>query len=89
MGNAPNQVMPEPLASAGPTTGFKEIGKVSLKHVYEIAKIKKEDAHLKHVGLEQLARSVLGTCRNIGIRVIRKFRLSGCTPDSSPWLTCL
>ena len=55
-----------------PTVGFKEIGTVSLKHIYEIAKIKKSDDHMKHLGLEELAKSVLGTCRNIGIRVIRK-----------------
>jgi large subunit ribosomal protein L11 len=69
LGNAPNPVAGE---TALPTSAFKEIGQVSLKHVYEIAKIKKQDEHLKHVELEELARSVLGTCRNIGIRVLRE-----------------
>jgi len=70
LGNAPNPATPADVNI--PTTAFKEIGTVSLKHVYEIAKIKKKDDHLKHVGLEELARSILGTSRNIGIRVIRK-----------------
>lgn len=73
LGSAPSPAMGlagQQAASSGPTTNFKEIGKVSLKHIYEIAKIKKTDDHLKHIGLEQIASSVLGTCRNIGIRVV-------------------
>lgn len=70
LSNAPNPALPGDVAI--PTVGYKEIGSVTLKHVYEIAKIKKEDEHLKHVPLESLARSVLGTCRNIGIRVTRR-----------------
>jgi len=44
----------------------KEVGQVSIKHVYEIAKIKQKDAHLAGVGLEALARSVIGTCKSMG-----------------------
>lgn len=71
LGNAPNPALPGGDPGI-PTVGFKEIGSVTLKHIYEIAKIKKQDEHLKHIPLESLARSVLGTSRNIGIRVTRK-----------------
>lgn len=45
------------------------VGSVSLKHVYEIAKIKKEDKHMKHVSLESICRSVVGTAKACGIEV--------------------
>ena len=70
LGNAPNPALPSDIGV--PTVGYKEIGSVTLKHIYEIAKIKKQDEHLKHIDLASLARSVLGTCRNIGIRVTRE-----------------
>lgn len=70
LANAPNTAIPADVSL--PTIGYKEIGSVTLKHIYEIAKIKKQDEHLKHIDLESLARSVLGTCRNIGIRVTRE-----------------
>jgi large subunit ribosomal protein L11 len=70
LGSAPNPALPQDTSI--PTVGFKEIGSVTLKHIYEIAKIKKQDDHLKHIPLESLARSVLGTSRNIGIRVVRE-----------------
>jgi large subunit ribosomal protein L11 len=72
LGNAPNPALPSdvPIPSGTPTTGFKEIGSVSLKHIYEIAKIKQQDDHMRHIPLEKLAGSILGTCRNTGIRVL-------------------
>lgn len=70
LGNAPNPALPE--SASVPTIGFKEIGTVSLKHIYEIARIKQGDEHLKHVPLRDLAKSVLGTARNVGIRVVRE-----------------
>lgn len=44
------------------------MGKIHAKHVYEIAKIKKQD--LSHIELEQIARSVVGTCASMGIEVV-------------------
>ncbi|CAD6579228.1 MAG: hypothetical protein CYPHOPRED_000826 [Cyphobasidiales sp. Tagirdzhanova-0007] len=69
LGNAPNPALPQDVHVS--TTGFKEIGTISLKHIYEISKIKKGDDHMKHIGLEELAKSIMGTCKNIGIRVVR------------------
>ncbi|TBU48504.1 mitochondrial ribosomal protein L11 [Dichomitus squalens] len=50
--------------------GHDIVGTVSLKHVYEIAKIKQSDAHLKHLSLEKISKSVIGTARTIGIQVV-------------------
>jgi len=48
----------------------EESGRVTLKHVYEIAKIKQTDDHLKHVDLESLAASVVATSLTLGLRVV-------------------
>ena len=37
--------------------------------VYEIAKIKQQDDHLWHLPLEGIARSIVGTCRSLGVKV--------------------
>lgn len=50
--------------------GHEWAGSVSLKHVYEIAKIKAKDDHLKHLTLEAIANSVVGVARTLGIRVV-------------------
>ncbi|GAA5894112.1 mitochondrial 54S ribosomal protein uL11m MRPL19 [Sporobolomyces salmoneus] len=45
-------------------------GTLSLKHVYEIARIKQRDESLKGVGLESIARSVVGSCKSAGVEVV-------------------
>lgn len=45
-------------------------GTLSVKHVYEIAKIKQRDDHLKSVPLEAIARSVVGQCKSAGVAVV-------------------
>lgn len=50
--------------------GHEFVGTVSLKHVYEIAKIKAADEHLKHLRLEAIASTVVGTAKTLGIRVV-------------------
>lgn len=49
--------------------GHESVGSVSLKHVYEIARIKQKDRHLAHLPLEALCKSILSTARNCGIDV--------------------
>lgn len=49
--------------------GHEWVGSVSLKHVYEIAKIKAADDHLRHLKLEAIANSVVGVARTLGIQV--------------------
>lgn len=50
--------------------GHEILGTVSLKHVYEITKIKARDDHLKHLKLESIASTVIGTARTLGLQVV-------------------
>jgi len=52
----------------GSITGGK-VGNVSLKHVYEIAKIKMEDLETDGATEERVVRAVIGTARSLGIEV--------------------
>ena len=52
------------------TPGKEFVGKVSVKHIYEIAKIKKTDAHQALVPIESLSRSVASTAKSMGLRVV-------------------
>ncbi|KAJ7699901.1 mitochondrial 54S ribosomal protein YmL19 [Mycena rosella] len=50
--------------------GHEFTGTISLKHVYEIAKIKATDEHMKHIPLESVARMVVGSARSLGVQVV-------------------
>ncbi|KAF4600876.1 hypothetical protein EYR38_005521 [Pleurotus pulmonarius] len=52
--------------------GHEITGTISLKHVYEIAKIKSTDEHVKHLSLEAIARTIVGSARSLGVQVITK-----------------
>ncbi|KAH8083002.1 60s ribosomal protein l19, mitochondrial precursor [Filobasidium floriforme] len=67
-GQAPASVAAKGGATSVPGGGF--VGKVSVKQVYEIAKIKMEDEDLKVLGLERVARSVVGSARSMGLEVV-------------------
>ncbi|KAI5454258.1 mitochondrial 54S ribosomal protein YmL19 [Naganishia albida] len=57
------------LSSRTPgSSGFS--GKVSVKQIYEIAKIKMADAELKVLGEERVARSVVGSARSLGLEIV-------------------
>lgn len=64
--------------AAGIELGAGEAGKVgvsagtlSVKHVYEIAKLKATDDHLRGtIPLESVARSVMGSCKSMGVTVV-------------------
>ena len=44
-------------------------GYITPEAVYEIAKIKHMDEHMSHIPLKSIARSVIGTCRSLGVAV--------------------
>lgn len=50
--------------------GHDSAGTVSLKHVYEIAKIKQSELRLSGLSLEGLCRSIIYQARSIGIDVV-------------------
>ncbi|XP_058810002.1 large ribosomal subunit protein uL11m [Phymastichus coffea] len=46
-------------------------GKITLKHLYEIAKIKSEDPPLALMSLQQITNMLVGTAKTIGIEIVR------------------
>lgn len=50
--------------------GSAQVGEISLKHVYEIARIKQSEARLAGMSLEGLARSVVGQARSVGVGIV-------------------
>ncbi|TPX60972.1 hypothetical protein PhCBS80983_g01499 [Powellomyces hirtus] len=46
------------------------VGTVSVKHIYEIAKIKSEDPAFRGVTLHKVAKRVLGSARGVGLNVV-------------------
>ena len=54
----------------GAPTSKPTKGEVTLKHVYEIARIKSGDEHLAAVGEERIARQILGTAKSLGIQIV-------------------
>lgn len=50
--------------------GLVSVGTVSLKHVYEIAKIKKTDDRHKNVELKAIVGAVISSAKSIGVTVV-------------------
>ncbi|KAI0525750.1 ribosomal protein L11 [Xylaria bambusicola] len=50
--------------------GHEIVGTISLKHVYEIAKIKQSELRLSGLSLEGLCKSVIFQAKSIGITVV-------------------
>ncbi|XP_060599206.1 large ribosomal subunit protein uL11m-like [Ruditapes philippinarum] len=46
-------------------------GKVTLKHVYEIAKIKMQDPQNRGQSLENICKQIIGTSYSVGIEVVK------------------
>ncbi|KAJ1718082.1 mitochondrial 54S ribosomal protein YmL19 [Coemansia biformis] len=51
--------------------GKETVGAVTLKHIYAIAQIKAKDPVLAHIELRNICKSVIATCRSVGIKVVR------------------
>ena len=49
--------------------GHESVGKISLKHVYEIAKIKHTEMRLSGLSLQSLCKSVIAQAKSVGIKV--------------------
>ena len=43
---------------------------MTLKHIYEIAKIKCRDEEVGQVGMEKVAKTILGSARSLGLEVV-------------------
>ena len=44
---------------------------LSLRHVYEIAKVKQSDPYLQGMPLESISKSIIGTARSMGIKIVK------------------
>ena len=51
--------------------GHETVGEVTVKQIYEIAQIKKQDPHLAELETEALCRTIMGSCASLGIKVVR------------------
>lgn len=50
--------------------GHEIVGKVSLKHIYEIAKIKHTETRLSGLSLQGMCKSVIAQAKSIGVEVV-------------------
>lgn len=50
--------------------GTETVGQVSLKHVYEIAKIKQSEMRLSSLSLQALCKCVIAQAKSIGVVVV-------------------
>ncbi len=48
-------------------SGHEVCGKVTLKHIYEISKLKQQDPPLRFKTLEHICRNTIGAALSIGI----------------------
>ncbi|XP_064403104.1 large ribosomal subunit protein uL11m-like [Halichondria panicea] len=51
--------------------GHQVAGEVSLKHIYEIALVKSKDPVFDGIALESVCKTVMGSARSLGIRIVR------------------
>ena len=52
-------------------TGQECAGKITLRHVYEIARIKSADPCFENIPMERICKSVIGGAHSCGIDVVR------------------
>lgn len=53
------------------TPGHEVVAQLSVKHIYEVAKIKQtHDSQLQHVSLENVCSQVCGAARSLGIQIV-------------------
>lgn len=59
------------LQRAAMHPGKETAGKITLKHVYEIAKIKQDDPTMALKSLEEVCKMVVGAARSCGIKIVK------------------
>jgi large subunit ribosomal protein L11 len=45
---------------------------ITLKHLYEIAKVKQSDPYCQYMRLESICKSIIGTANTMGIKVVKE-----------------
>ena len=52
-------------------SGQQTAGMLSIKHIYEIAKVKAKDENLDGTPMETICNMIVGQCRSVGIKVVK------------------
>ena len=55
---------------AASNPGHETVGTISLKHVYEVAKIKQSEMRLSGLPLKGICRAIIFQCKSMGINVV-------------------
>ncbi|GJN30255.1 hypothetical protein PR202_gb18546 [Eleusine coracana subsp. coracana] len=59
------------IETASSRPGHNMVSSLTLRHVYEIAKLKQADPFCKHMSLEALSKSIIGTTNSMGIEIVK------------------
>jgi len=58
------------VANGSATPGQQVAGQVSLRQIYEIAKVKQQDENVDYIDLQSICKSVIGSARSMGLNVV-------------------
>ena len=58
------------IESGAARPGHDVVGKVHAKQIYEIALVKRTDAHMKNIPLKSLCRTIAGSAASMGLKVV-------------------
>ncbi|BFG41827.1 hypothetical protein CerSpe_281020 [Prunus speciosa] len=59
------------VESGSSRPGHVVASKLSVRHVYEIAKVKQSDPYCQYMPLESICKSVIGTANSMGIKIVK------------------
>lgn len=60
------------IESGSGRTGHVVASTLTLKHIYEIAKVKQSDPFCQYMSLEAISKSIMGTANTMGIKVVKE-----------------
>lgn len=52
--------------------GHKTAGEITLKQIYEIAKVKQNDPNLMSIPLQSIVSQIINSTKSMGINVVKK-----------------
>ncbi|KAF6169643.1 hypothetical protein GIB67_004035 [Kingdonia uniflora] len=60
------------IESGSGRAGHEVASTLTLKHIYEIAKVKQSDPFCQYMSLESISKSIIGTANTMGITVLKE-----------------
>ncbi|CAH8462716.1 unnamed protein product [Schistosoma rodhaini] len=64
--------------------GTEVCGRLSLKHIYHIAELKKQDPHLLGADLQNICKMLIGTAHRLGIEIVTQDDIKSGKVDYTP-----